>query len=64
MASELSQLKPIRISFQTREDAVRGFYVLLTSGMPVHTTADEKYVVNAVQCNLLSQKGIEYIKEK
>lgn len=35
----------------------------MTSGMPVHTTKDEKYIINEVLCNLLTKKGINYIKE-
>ncbi len=63
MAADLSQLRPITIRFQSKEDAVSGFYVLMTSGMPVHTTKDEKYIINEVLCNLLTKKGINYIKE-
>jgi hypothetical protein len=42
----------------------KGFGVLLDSGMPVHTTADDLYTIHELQCNLLKQKGINYIREK
>jgi hypothetical protein len=63
MAADLKQLEPITIRFENKEDAVKGFYALLTSGMPVRTTQDEKYIINQVQCSLLQKKGIKYLKE-
>lgn len=63
MAARISDLNPITIRFQSKEEAVKGFYVLMTSGMPVHTTKDEKYIINEVQCTLLTNKGIQFIRE-
>jgi hypothetical protein len=63
MASELSQLKPIRIHFDSKSEEERGFYALLTSGMPVKAVANSRYIINEKQCSMLFQKGIKYQKE-
>lgn len=63
MASELSQLKSIRIYFENKTDEERGFYTLLTSGMPVRAEANSRYIISEKQCTMLSQKGIQYKKE-
>lgn len=64
MAADISEFKPVVIRFPTEEEELRGFGVLLDSGMPVHATADDIYTINERQCNLLRQKGINYIREK
>jgi hypothetical protein len=64
MATDLSQLKPIKVRFKNESDELKGFEVLLNSGMPVHATADDRYIINEVLCNLLTKKGIEYVKEQ
>lgn len=64
MATDISELKPVVIRFPTEEEELKGFGVLLDSGMPVHTTADDVYTINELQCSLLRQKGISYIREK
>jgi hypothetical protein len=63
MATDISELKPVVIRFPTEEEELKGFGVLLDSGMPVHTTADDVYTINELQCNLLRQKGINYIRK-
>ena len=63
MASELSQLKPIKIYFESKADEEKGFYALLTSGMPVQAVANSRYIINEKQCIILSQKGIQYKRE-
>ncbi len=63
MASELSQLRPIKIHFPNEDEEERGFYALMTSGMPVRCLPDDRYIINEVQCNLLTEKKINYIKE-
>ncbi|MEP0824907.1 MAG: hypothetical protein HRF40_05425 [Nitrososphaera sp.] len=62
MASELSQLKPIEIYFDDKADEERGFYVLLTSGMPVHAESNSRYIISEKQGTMLSEKGIRYKK--
>ena len=64
MASELSHLKPVKIYFQTKADEEKGFYALLTSGMPVKAVANSRYIINERQCSILLQKGIQYKKEE
>jgi capsule polysaccharide export protein KpsE/RkpR len=64
MATDISELKPVIIRFPTEEEELKGFGVLLDSGMPVHATADDVYTINELQCSLLRQKGIKYIREK
>lgn len=63
MASELSQLRPIKIHFANKDEEEKGFYALLTSGMPVRAIANSRYIINERQCNMLSRKGIQYVKE-
>jgi hypothetical protein len=63
MASELSQLKPIKIYFENRADEEKGFYALWTSGMPVRAIANSRYIINEKQCTVLSQKSIQYKRE-
>ncbi len=63
MATELSQLRPIKIRFASEEEEVKGFYALMISGMPVHCLPDNGYIINEVQCKVLSDKNIPYIKE-
>lgn len=64
MASELSQLKSIRIYFASKDEEEKGFYALMTSGMPVRAIANSRYIINEKQCVMLCQKGIQYIKEE
>lgn len=61
---ELSQLKPTKIHFTNKKEEERGFYVLLTSGMPVRAIANSRYIINESQCSMLSRKGIQYVKEE
>jgi len=63
MAAELPQLKSIRIFFPKKEDEERGFYALLTSGMPVQAFPDSRYNINEKQCSMLTQMQIPYQKE-
>lgn len=63
MAAELSQLRPIKIHFASEEEEVKGFYALLISGMPVRCLPDGHYVINEVQCKVLTDKNIHYIRE-
>jgi hypothetical protein len=62
MTSDLGELKSLRIHFQNKADEERGFYALLTSGMPVVARGSE-YVINQKQCQMLSEKQIPYITE-
>jgi len=63
MASDLNELRSLKIHFNDRSEEERGFYALLTSGMPVKATERGHYIINEKQCQLLSKKGIKYIKE-
>lgn len=64
VATDISELRPVIIRFPTEEEELKGFGVLLDSGMPVYTTDDDVYTINELQCSLLRQKGINYIREK
>jgi hypothetical protein len=61
--AELPQLKSIRIFFTKKEDEERGFYALLTSGMPVQAIPNSRYIINETQCDMLTQLKIPYQKE-
>ncbi len=63
MTSELDQLKPIKIHFPGKDEEERGFYALLIFGMPVRAIENSCYIINERQRNMLSQKGIKYVKE-
>jgi len=64
LAAKLPQLQSIRIYFTRKEDEEKGFYALLTSGMPVQAIANSRYIINEKQCNMLTQMKIPYKREQ
>jgi hypothetical protein len=58
-AAIFGQLEPLKISF-AELDEERGYYCLLTSGMPFRATQDGKYVTSKSQCDLLAKRGISF----
>ena len=63
MAAGIDELKSLRIWFTRPDDEEKGFYALLTSGMPVQATQDGRYITNQKQCDMLTRMKIHYEKE-
>ncbi len=61
--TDVESLKRLRIQFKTREDELKGFEILLDSGMMTFSTADDKYLINGRQCKMLQEKNIQYVCE-
>lgn len=49
-----------RVSFPTAKEELRGFEVLMDSGIPTHSTADDKYIINETQYRMLKKQHIEF----
>jgi hypothetical protein len=60
MYSEMNDTKRTKIRFKTERDELKGFEILLRSGIPTHATADDKYIITDKQCKMLKEKNIEY----
>jgi len=50
----------IRIYFTNRQDAKDGFYILLTSGLPIHALGRGRYLISAAQRTILDSNHIDY----
>ncbi len=50
----------VRIYFTNRQDAEDGFYLLLSSGLPVRALGKGKYLISATQRTLLDINHIRY----
>jgi len=60
---DVEALKRLTIHFKTKEDELRGFEILLDSGMPTFSTTGNRYVVNGLQCKMLREENIQYVCE-
>jgi len=63
VATDIRQLKPIKIRFRNAKAELKGYELLLNSGMPVHATADDRYIINELQCAMLKKNDVDYIRE-
>lgn len=62
MAANLKDLNPLKIRFRSEDAELRGFELLLNSGMPTRATAEDHYFINELQCRMLRDNHIEYDK--
>jgi hypothetical protein len=51
---------PSKIWFPSKTEELRGFKVLLNSGIPTYATNDNKYVINEFQYDLLKENEIKF----
>lgn len=58
--SIIQDLNMVRIYFTNRQDAEDGFYLLLSSGLPIRALGKGKYLINAAQRTLLDIDNIRY----
>ncbi len=54
-------MKYFWIRFKTNEDEVKGYGVLLDSGMPTSSTADDRYMINGEQEQMLKKKHVAFV---
>ena len=54
----------LTISFNSREEEVEGFYVLLSKKIPIKSTGLHKYTVNKNYIKILDSMGINYTIQK
>jgi hypothetical protein len=62
MAANIKDLNSLKIRFKSSEAELKGFEVLLKSGMPTRAVADDKYIINELQCRMLKSNDIDYEK--
>lgn len=48
------------IWFTNKKEELKGFRVLLDTGVPTFVTKDDKYVINEFQYNLLKENEIKF----
>lgn len=58
--TSIQDLNMVIIYFTNRQDAEDGFYILLSSGLPVHALGKGKYLINAAQRTILDINHIRY----
>lgn len=54
----------LTICFNSREEEVEGFYVLLSKKIPIKSTGLHKYTVNKNYIKILDSMGINYTIQK
>jgi hypothetical protein len=60
----IQHLRRFKIHFNNKEDKQNGYYILMTSGIPVTTFGDGKYIVNNAQLEMLKDNHIRYNIDK
>jgi hypothetical protein len=56
----IHNLKTTKIHFTNKQEEENGFYMLMTSGMPIHALDNGRYLVNLTQRRILEDNGIQY----
>ncbi len=54
-------MKYLWIKFKTKNDELKGYGVLLDSGMPSSSTADDRYKINKLQEKMLKRKHVAFV---
>jgi len=54
----------LTISFNSREEEVEGFYVLLSKKIPIKSKGQHKYTINRNYIKILDTIGINYTIQK
>ena len=54
----------LTISFNSREEEVEGFYILLSKKIPIKSTGQHKYTINKNYIKILDTMGINYTIQK
>jgi len=54
-------VKYLWIKFKTKNDELKGYGVLLDSGMPSSSTADDRYKINELQEKMLKRKHVAFV---
>jgi len=52
-----------RVWFPNEKAELKGFRILLDSGIPTYATKDDRYIINELQYSLLKESKVEFKSE-